>query len=258
MLIGPTRSYGSKAMSASNFAVQVTIGCCLFGWMPISDSAGCNPLFLKTGEGVYVERVYDKILDESRSPLAARLGAGVNEYFIANVEQTKSGDFHFSFNNFHDSTNGFRVNSCGELTETFGLRPREFRELGSLSFQFIVDGKEKTYRYVGNIDRHLMEKVLVGAYTDEAGKTYQFLSTGVAVFPDRSFSYRVDADLLMNNFDRFCETSSTGANIRCTGYKFNKTELHLYEDISFKSNGPSERSVFDVTRPHLVLKPKSN
>jgi hypothetical protein len=201
---------------------------------------------LKNGPGVYLSDEYTGILERTRSPLAARKGS--SQYFIVKIERDKRG-LIFGISNFHEPAGLFLVRQSDSGIEDYGVKPTVLRVLSSTSFLMAVGGKARKYKYVESVESYIAKTVLVGSYVDSNGKFYQF-SKDMATFPGRSFRYKIDFDLFMNEADRFAELSSTGVS-RWYGYKVSGSRLYLYAEIPH--TGAAEVSKFDFQHPQFIL-----
>jgi hypothetical protein len=77
------------------------------------------------------------------------------------------------------------------------------------------------YVYVGDAQRYVAKRVLVGDYLDSEGKTYYFNEDGTALFGDVKFQYEIGLD--------FVERWHANKDIKIRDYFQNSKTRELYE-----------------------------
>jgi hypothetical protein len=119
-------------------------------------------------------------------------------------------------------------------------------------FRFTDDDTTLTYRYVGNAETYITEKLLVGVYTDAQGHRYAFGADGKAHFPGRTFRYEIYTDMVFEDCDEIEDVDATKPNdLKLFGFAWHGDALYLYNADCSNQQSPS--CIIDRKHPIAVL-----
>lgn len=207
-------------------------------------------LDILTGE--WLNREYVERLQATRSPMTAIKGI----YFTGmEIEKQSDGVYDWLLIiNFHE---GVRYPLLGLATTDnkvvfepiFGKNPENFITTrnrfrftepyppGEIEWRFEVkyDPDESPSSYVrmpNGFDHFVTRTVIAGDYVDEEGETYIFTEDGVAVWPDTTFTFKIQVDTMFSEGDYFFVGKTHEERTRPVyfsyGYEWRDDRLYLY------------------------------
>lgn len=163
-----------RARSAVHPIVPRVMHSILFAFYLLGQGNCSNPNDLKTGE--YASEEYLALLS-SCSPLKAAKSASPQSIKIT------SGKDGYGLHTYYDFNEGGPVyklenGAPPKLVEGVGPNP-EFERLDSVRMTFgYANHPKKTFRYVGNVNKFVSEKCLVGQYSGLRGENANFSAEG--------------------------------------------------------------------------------
>jgi hypothetical protein len=178
----------------------------------------------KIRSGEYLKSDYVDAIEKTNSPYAA-LNSSSEPTLLKAYTYKGAYDLvlvHY-FHEFHDGLN---------ITEEGKAHRMGDQGEGSPAVSIIVEGDNLIltdydsngplhYVYVGDAQRFVARKVLVGDYVDAEGKTYSFREDGIAYFGDVQFPYEVGLD--------FALRPRSGKNKNKRDYFQNSKSRELFE-----------------------------
>jgi hypothetical protein len=208
-----------------------------------------NPA-IKSGE--YLKSDYISMIEKTHSPYAALTSSKEPILLVAYKGEYDLVLIHY----FHEFDDGLNIRDDGKACRigTDGKDPS--------AESFTVDGDNLTftdynshgplhYVYVGNAERFVARKVIIGDYVDAVGKTYSFREDGTAQFGDVQFPYEIGLDFVLR--------PNSGKNNSKRDYFQNSKSRELFEyeikDGVMSIYRTSGAEAMDVeTEPFLKIK----
>ena len=167
----------------------------------------------------------------------------------ANIRLEDSGLILMPGFDFHQGGPDFSLRNDGSISLNPGMglvSNLSFAIRDSTHFMLGSDEYPKRgYTFVGELDVYMRNLVLEGDYVDAKGFHYLFRNDGVAVFPNRRFTYQVGTDHVFNAFDSFVDTAKKDAEF--LGFKRTGDRLEI-----FRTSGELAQNI-DAT-PMLSLR----
>jgi hypothetical protein len=178
-----------------------------------------NPV-IKSGE--YLKSDYISMIEKTHSPYAALTSSKEPILLVAYKGEYDLVLVHY-FHEFHD---GLNIRDDGKAYR-MGMDGKDFSAVS-----ITVDGDNLTftnynshgplhYIYVGNAERFVASKVIVGDYVDAEGKNYSFRKDGTAQFGDVQFPYEIGLDFVLR--------PNSGKNNSKRDYFQNSKSRELFE-----------------------------
>ena len=152
----------------------------------------------KIRSGEYLKSDYVDAIEKTHSPYAA-----LNSSSEPALLKAYKGEYDLVLiHDFHEFHDGLKIMEDGKAHRM------ERKGEGSPAVSVTVDGDNLIltgydsngplhFIYVGNAQRFVAKKVLVGDYVDAEGKTYSFREDGTAYFGDVQFPYEVGLDFVL-------------------------------------------------------------
>jgi hypothetical protein len=183
-------------------------------------SAAKSNFEIKSGE--YLKSDYISMIEKTHSPYAALTSSTDPALLIAYKGEYDLVLIHY-FHEFHD---GLNIRDDGKA---YRMGP-DWKDSSSESFTVDGDNLMFTdynshgplhYIYVGNAERFVARKVIVGDYVDATGKAYSFRDDGTAYFREDRFQYEIGLD--------FALRPDSGKNNKKRDYFRNSKSRELFE-----------------------------
>lgn len=158
--------------------------------------------------GSYLETGYIATLERTRSPLlAAKEGRELGFPQAVEVQPDK-GNLEFSLVfNWHEGGALFEMKKDGSVSRDenwLDADKAQLKILDSDHFEMSAPNHPpRTYAFVGDEERFIAQKALVGKYTDQSGGRFEFGADGVARFPDKIFKYSIVLEQVFDEYDFF-------------------------------------------------------
>jgi hypothetical protein len=161
---------------------------------------------IRTGD--YLRRDYIEKLNATHSSLKAETSGTAQ---LIQVSKESNGlQFSVIFN-FHEGGYAFLVHGDGSFVELEGSSSSKpvLKVLTNRSFSLKFDAfPTETYRFVGDVNRYVATRMVVGKYRDQERRSYVFREDGWAIFPDRKFKYEIGTDHVLTHYDYFWDRGS--------------------------------------------------
>jgi hypothetical protein len=185
-----------KLIAALIFATVVASGC------KPSHEADPQAPWSRLKRGDYLRSDYMSSLCKSRSPLKTwqEVSSGDDSGLDLVTISEDSGGLSVSLGwNFHEGSGPVAPDQDGVLRVSSLALSVESPE----GNEFVLsDGKSKTrFRFVGDWQRWANRVIIAGDYTDAKGQKYAFQPEGRALFPGKTFDYKVSLDEVGSNYD---------------------------------------------------------
>jgi len=174
-------------------------------------------------------------------------------FFISALESTgESGEYRPLFAGYQES---------GTNTENDQLIMGESVPSDEIEWRFTELYGDKNHlsipfvRIPGGLDNFANRTVIAGRYTDEKNRVYEFTEDGTAVWPDTTFSYKIQIDTMFSQCDNFFVgktfTEQKGTGFFRYGFSWGKNRLYLFR-IHNEVNGPN---MLCSSEPFAILTP---
>jgi|GEM_PF-1678310 len=206
-----------KAQKQIIYVSIIIILFCSFTYVTANEKK--NPK-IKSGE--YLKLDYVDAIEKTHSPYAA-----LNSSSEPTLLRAYIGTYDLILvHSFHEFYDGLNIIADGKF------RRVKDNEEDSMTFSITVDGDNLIlmdydsneplhYIHVGDAQRFVARKVLVGDYVDAEGRLYSFREDGTAYFRDVQFPYEVGLD--------FALRPRSGKNNKKRDYFQNSKSRELYE-----------------------------
>lgn len=195
-------------------------------------------------KGPWVNEAFISTLNSSRSFLIAS-GEVVLSHFDIQSSRDSEDYYAMGIYNFHEGAGVFlfsKVRPTGdknvfilehEKTTATSRKTLSFLHLGEQNY--IEFNGERFYQIEEGLEEFINKTLLAGEYVDDKSHKFSFEESGVAVWPQRSFLYKVDLDLMMESFGCSSFVLLVSKNVYTRPieryfFKWKDNSLHIYLD----------------------------
>jgi hypothetical protein len=200
--------------------------------------------------GEYLSEKYISILKTTHSPKQAETVAPFAMYARVSASAVAGASYELRIGNFHEGYGPINIKRDGEIlkdeaSRESGMAGAKCQILSKESFRiYVKDEQPVKFIYIGDVGRFVSSQTVAGEYEDSAGRSISLRLDGVATFPSKSYTYRVNTDFFgPPDYECIFLDDVPFAYVR------SKDSLSLYATSG-------EESMTIASRPSWVLKKK--
>lgn len=187
-------------------------------------SAAAKPVLPRDGD--YLSTAYIAALERMKShKKAADMGAP-QAITVSRDKLKLNLQLHV---NWHEGDSAvFDLDKSTAQTVGSECFKKTFLPIDATHFNYQENKTASSYQFVGNALSYITEKLLVGNYVDDRGRTYIFGRDGKAQFPGRTFRYELYPDIVFDD-DEFTDLDATKPEqLKNYGFAWRAGRLFIY------------------------------